>query len=74
MLDFLYAEWSHPYFISINEYQKIMTLTKKLDTIVTSDWVDETIASWRHSIVVGIFNPWPVIRRYVIILTINFKI
>ena len=63
MLDFLYAEWSHPYFISINEYNKIMNSTKKLIRINTADWVKETIASWRHSIWVGVFNPWPVIRR-----------
>jgi MPBQ/MSBQ methyltransferase len=63
MLDFLYAEWSHPYFISINAYSKIMAATGKLENIVTADWVKETIASWRHSIWVGVYNPWPVIRR-----------
>eukprot|EP01035_Chromulina_nebulosa_P019351 gene19351-25216_t len=63
MLDFLYAEWSHPYFISINKYAKIMQATNKLKNISTADWVKETIVSWRHSIWVGVFNPWPVIRR-----------
>jgi hypothetical protein len=27
------------------------------------NWVKETIASWRHSIWVGVFDPWPVIKR-----------
>ena len=64
MLDFLYAEWSHPYFISINSYAKIMAATGKLADIVTDDWAKQTIPSWWHSIWVGVYNPWPVIKRY----------
>lgn len=63
VLDFLYAEWTHPYFISINDYAKIMEKTGQLQKIITADWVKETIASWRHSIWVGVFDPWPVVIR-----------
>ena len=61
-LDFLYSEWSHPYFISIPDYRKIMQATNLLTDITTDDWTTNTIASWRHSIWVGVFDPWPVIR------------
>ena len=61
-LDFLYSEWTHPYFISIEDYKKIMEGTNQLQNIVTQDWTKNTIASWRHSIWVGVFDPWPVIK------------
>jgi MPBQ/MSBQ methyltransferase len=63
MLNFLYAEWSHPLFISIQRYAEIMQGTGLLDNIKTDNWVKQTIASWWHSIWVGVFNPWPVIKR-----------
>lgn len=63
MLDFLYSEWTHPYFISISDYAKLMQGTKTLADIKTDDWAVQTIPSWRHSIWVGVFDPWPVIRR-----------
>jgi MPBQ/MSBQ methyltransferase len=63
MLDFLYAEWTHPYFISISDYAKLMEGTGALETIGTDDWAEETIPSWRHSIWAGVFDPWPVARR-----------
>ena len=63
MLDFLYAEWTHPYFISIEDYAALMFATGTLKQVVTDDWNIQTIASWRHSIWVGVFNPWPVIKR-----------
>jgi len=63
MLDFLYSEWTHPYFISIGDYAKLMDGTGKLTEIKTDNWVKETIASWRHSIWVGVFDPWPVLMR-----------
>lgn len=62
-LDYLYGEWTHPYFISIEEYERIMTRTGKLEQIVTADWAKETIPAWRHSIWVGVWDPWPVIIR-----------
>jgi MPBQ/MSBQ methyltransferase len=63
LLKFLYDEWTHPYFISIQAYAKLMSETSKLVDIVTDDWTKQTIPSWRHSIWVGVFDPWPVIRR-----------
>ena len=62
-LDYLYGEWTHPYFISIEEYERIMQRTGKLDMIVTDDWAKETIPAWRQSIWVGVWDPWPVVRR-----------
>lgn len=37
--------------------------TGKLDRVVTADWTAPTIDSWRHSIWVGVWNPWPVILK-----------
>ena len=62
-LDYLYGEWTHPYFISIEEYERIMRKTGKLDMVVTDDWAARTLPSWRHSVWVGVWDPWPVIRR-----------
>eukprot|EP00549_Striatella_unipunctata_P019845 CAMPEP_0118707706 /NCGR_PEP_ID=MMETSP0800-20121206/21379_1 /TAXON_ID=210618 ORGANISM="Striatella unipunctata, Strain CCMP2910" /NCGR_SAMPLE_ID=MMETSP0800 /ASSEMBLY_ACC=CAM_ASM_000638 /LENGTH=360 /DNA_ID=CAMNT_0006610615 /DNA_START=125 /DNA_END=1204 /DNA_ORIENTATION=+ len=49
-LRFLYEEWTHPYFISIEKYKEIIDATSLMGDVTTADWVDETIASWRHSI------------------------
>jgi len=62
-LDYLYGEWTHPYFISIEEYQRIMDRTGSLSEIVIDDWATETIPAWRHSVWVGVWDPWPVIKR-----------
>jgi len=62
-LDYLYGEWTHPYFISIEEYGRIMNGTGKLADVVTADWAVETIPAWRHSIWVGVWDPWPVVIR-----------
>lgn len=62
-LDFLYAEWTHPFFISIEKYVSIMDGTSLLRQIRTEDWAEQTLPSWRHSIWVGVFDPWPVISR-----------
>lgn len=67
MLDFLYAEWTHPYFISISDYAKLMKGTAMLKDISTDDWTKWTIPSWRHSIWVGVYDPWPVVVRYTFI-------
>ena len=63
MLDFLYSEWTHPYFISISDYKKLMLGTGQCENVKTDDWMEETVPSWRHSIWVGVFDPWPVFRR-----------
>lgn len=63
MLDFLYAEWSHPYFISISDYVKLMDGTGSLKQVTSADWTEATIPSWRHSIWVGVENPIPVLMK-----------
>jgi len=63
MLDFLYSEWTHPYFISISDYRRLMLGTEQLKIVETDDWAKPTIPSWRHSIWVGVWDPWPVVVR-----------
>lgn len=63
MLDFLYAEWTHPHFISISDYARLMENTGRLRDVETADWTPQTIASWLHSIWVGVFDPWPVFSQ-----------
>jgi len=57
-LKFVYEEWSHPYFISISSYGKLMEGTNLLEKVETDDWTDQTLPSWRHSIWVGVWSPW----------------
>lgn len=57
MLKYTYEEWSHPYFISISSYKKLMEGTKSFETIETEDWTERTLPSWRHSIWVGVWSP-----------------
>ena len=47
----------------ISDYARLMDGTGKLTEIKTDNWVKETIASWRQSIWVGVFDPLPVIKR-----------
>jgi len=56
-LQYLYEEWTHPYFISIQDFKKLIDDTGVMNEVKTADWVNETIASWRHSIWVGVFDP-----------------
>ena len=56
-LQYLYEEWTHPYFISINDFRKFMDDTGVMNPITTANWVNETLPSWRHSIWVGIYDP-----------------
>ena len=62
-LQFLYDEWAHPYFISKEDYGRICQSTTQLDDIVISDWTAPTIDSWRHSIWVGVWDPWIVVFK-----------
>jgi MPBQ/MSBQ methyltransferase len=48
---------THPYFISIESYKELIDATKLMGPVKTADWVTPTIASWRHSIWVGIHDP-----------------
>ena len=62
-LKFLEDEWSHPRFASVEEIERILTNDLKMDEVIVEDWTTQTLPSWRHSILVGIWWPWPVIRR-----------
>ena len=62
-LKFLYEEWAHPYFVSIEEYVRLMEGTDKMATVGSANWVKNTIRSWRHSIWVGVWDPWPVLFK-----------
>ena len=61
-LDFLYKEWCHPKFASISQYAQIMK-NLNLTNVRSTDWTTETIASWRHSVFVGIWSPWAVVLK-----------
>jgi MPBQ/MSBQ methyltransferase len=56
-LRFLYEEWTHPYFISIENYAELIDDTGMMTSITTDDWNKQTIASWRHSVWVGVEDP-----------------
>eukprot|EP00522_Entomoneis_paludosa_P012931 CAMPEP_0172445948 /NCGR_PEP_ID=MMETSP1065-20121228/5688_1 /TAXON_ID=265537 /ORGANISM="Amphiprora paludosa, Strain CCMP125" /LENGTH=381 /DNA_ID=CAMNT_0013196961 /DNA_START=60 /DNA_END=1205 /DNA_ORIENTATION=+ len=56
-LQYLYEEWTHPYFISVQDFKTLIDNTGMMNEVTTANWVDETIASWRHSIWVGVFDP-----------------
>lgn len=62
-LRFLYEEWSHPYFVSIEEYGRMLEGTGSYATVGIDDWARFTLPAWRHSIWVGVWDPWPVVAR-----------
>ena len=62
-LRFLYEEWSHPYFISIEEYERLLKGTGVMASVHSEDWAPFTLPAWRHSIWVGVWDPWPVVAR-----------
>ncbi len=68
-LEYLYNHWSHPPFVSINEYYWIMKNTNELNNIALGDWTNETVPSWRHTLVVGAMKPW----TWIPILGFNHK-
>ena len=61
-LQFLYDEWAHPFFISIEAYGRLLAGTAKMARVDLGDWTPPTLPSWRHSNWVGVFDPWPVVR------------
>ena len=60
-LQFLYEEWAHPYFVSYEDYERLMRNTNVMEKVQGENWMKNTIASWRHSIWVGVWDPWPVV-------------
>ena len=61
-LDFLYKEWCHPRFASLEEYSAIAD-KNGLQNIKTADWTEPTLPAWRHSIFVGMWSPWAVVFK-----------
>jgi len=45
---FLYDEWAHPYFISIEEYERLCAATGKLSAISGANWVRQHIENDLH--------------------------
>ncbi|CAK0756391.1 hypothetical protein CVIRNUC_002451 [Coccomyxa viridis] len=62
-LQFLYDEWAHPYFVSVQEYGRLLEGTGKLESVEVDDWTPQTLPTWRHSNWVGVWDPWPVIFK-----------
>jgi MPBQ/MSBQ methyltransferase len=62
-LQFLYDEWAHPYFVSKEDYGRLLTKGGLAENVEVQDWTEPTIASWRHSVWVGVFDPWAVVFR-----------
>ncbi|KAJ9524513.1 hypothetical protein QJQ45_019589 [Haematococcus lacustris] len=62
-LQFLYDEWAHPYFISYQEFERLMKGTGLMEGVVGEDWTPQTLPSWLHSIWVGVVDPWIVIFK-----------
>eukprot|EP00884_Botryococcus_braunii_P011258 jgi/Botrbrau1/20132/Bobra.0173s0034.1 len=62
-LQFLYDEWAHPYFISIEAYKRLMEGTGQYESVEIDDWTAETVPSWHHSIWVGVWDPWIVVSK-----------
>ena len=54
-----------------SDYAKLMQETGVLEAVVQDDWTKPTIDSWRHSIWVGVFDPWPVVIRYLVVINID---
>ena len=56
-LNYLYEEWTHPFFVSVQKFASLIDDTGMMGPVKTANWVDETIASWRHSVWVGVWDP-----------------
>jgi MPBQ/MSBQ methyltransferase len=52
------TEWSHPYFISIQDFEGLAKGTNVMENVRSEDWAKFTIPSWRHSVWVGVFDPF----------------
>jgi len=63
-LTFLCEEWAHPYFISIEEFGAMAERTGKMESVGLADWTAPTLASWRHSNLVGVLDPWYVVAKW----------
>lgn len=57
-VDFMCTEWSHPFFISIKDFEGLAAGTGVMENVRSEDWAKFTIPSWRHSVWVGVFDPF----------------
>ncbi|KAG1676388.1 hypothetical protein FOA52_001183 [Chlamydomonas sp. UWO 241] len=62
-LQFLYDEWAHPYFISIQEFVRLMEGTGQLEGIASDDWSKQTLPDWHNSIWSAAKEPWYLMQR-----------
>ncbi|KAK9790958.1 hypothetical protein WJX73_001928 [Symbiochloris irregularis] len=62
-LQFLYDEWAHPFFISKEEYGRILEASGKAQQVHLEDWTPQTVPTWRHSNWVGVWDPWIVVFK-----------
>lgn len=63
-LRFLCEEWAHPFFISIEDFGALADGTGLLGDVELADWTKPTLASWRHSNLVGVLDPWFVVFKW----------
>jgi MPBQ/MSBQ methyltransferase len=63
-LTFLAEEWAHPYFVSIEDFGALAQDTQVLQSVELADWTKPTLASWRHSNLVGVLDPWFVVFKW----------
>jgi len=62
-LQFLYDEWAHPFFISIQEFERLMKGTNMLEGICSDDWTLQTLPDWHNSIISAAKDPWYLLAR-----------
>jgi MPBQ/MSBQ methyltransferase len=63
-LRFLCEEWAHPFFVSIEDFGAMAEQTGDMDGVELADWTAPTLASWRHSNLVGVLDPWYVVFKW----------
>eukprot|EP00923_Selenidium_pygospionis_P010121 GHVN01017588.1.p1 GENE.GHVN01017588.1~~GHVN01017588.1.p1 ORF type:complete len:358 (+),score=50.24 GHVN01017588.1:40-1113(+) len=71
-LSFLYDQWCHPPFISIERFTDLLTSHDSLHQLKHADWTTPTIASWYHQLYLGLVDPLPWMKRPSLIWK-NFK-
>lgn len=56
-LQYFGRKWNLPPFISVQAYDKLLQKTGLVEKVRAENWSKYTIASWRHSIWVGLYDP-----------------
>eukprot|EP00934_Nitzschia_sp_Nitz4_P007553 Nitzschia sp. Nitz4//scaffold22_size323478//178513//179723//NITZ4_000546-RA/size323478-augustus-gene-0.202-mRNA-1//1//CDS//3329543052//7543//frame0 len=57
-LDYLYSEWSHPYFVSKERYSDLLKGTGVMKDIKLENWAKETLPTWRKTLQLAFLKPW----------------